>query len=108
MQIQDQFVSRNILERESLFEFIVHLAADFDVRVDQEVDWIAGLSRLELQVATRREMDPIGRQIAEVVLLHLRVLVGFGDIDRHPGVVGDEPAPAMITLDGAFFGVRRQ
>ena len=83
--------------------FRERFAVDFDVWVNKIVEWFSSLARDEVQVAACRECDSVFGEIAEVVIFHFRVLVGFGDVGRNPVVlVGVEEGPAVVASDGSF------
>src|SRR5206468_565100 len=58
----------------------------------------AGLAGHQLDVPAGAEADPVRGQVAEVVVAHLRILVGFRDVHRHPALaLGVELGPAVIA-----------
>src|SRR5260370_14994283 len=78
----------------------VGFAADLDVRVNEEVKRFPFLFGRQFQVAARGEGDAVFRQVAEIVVLHLRVLVRFGDVHGDPAfALWTEFRPAVIARD---------
>src|SRR5271166_4046369 len=56
----------------------------FNIGIDEEIERRAGLTGRQLEIATGAESDAILGQIAEVVVGHLGILVGLGDINADP------------------------
>ena len=81
----------------------MRFAVDLDVGVDQEVQRLAVLLGNQRQVAALAEGDAVLGQVAEVVLLQLRVLVRLGDVDADPALIGRaELGPAVVAGNLAF------
>ena len=66
--------------------------------IDEVVERIAGLGRIQHQVAAHGELHAIHVMCAEEIILLAWVLPGFGDIYRNPSVVRViELGPAVVT-----------
>ncbi len=62
-----------------------------------------GLAWDQIQVSADREGDAVFGEVSEVVVLHFRMLVRFGNVGRNPVVlVRVEKSPAVVASDCAF------
>src|ERR1019366_7365128 len=81
----------------------IWLPGDFYIGMDEEIQGRPLLWRLQVDVAAGGEANAVFGQVAEVIVLQIRIAVRLGDIDGDPAaLVGVEPSPAMVSADGAL------
>src|SRR5215468_9568989 len=84
-------------------------AANFHVGIDEIVQRVPLLLRIELQVAADGELNPVRVVRAEEIVLPLRVLPGFRDVYRNPAGLGSKKLrPTVITRNVRSSFVTRQ
>ena len=87
---------------------IQHVAINFRIRIHKEVQRRSALLWLQHKVSPGGKRDSISRYVSEIVLLHSRMLVGFGNIHRHPAFAVDmKPTPTVIAANEPRLNVRR-
>src|SRR6266511_4620476 len=79
------------------------LAVHFKQRINQEIDRSAFRFRVDHQIATLRQFEPIRRIMTKIIIRQLRVLPCFTDIHRHPLAICKKFSPAMVALDSALI-----
>src|SRR6266446_2449414 len=88
----------------------IGLPVYLDIRINKKVQRLPVLLGNQIDIPPQTEGDTVFGEIAEVVIAHFRVLVGFGDIDGNPILAfGLELGPAMIAghfAAAALFGQR--
>src|ERR1700719_2416882 len=89
--------NRRVLELVFNLLFRQRLAVYLNVRINQEVNRFPALARLQRQVAAHRERDPVGVEMAEIILTQVRMLPRFRCVHRNPLAAGVKFRPAMIT-----------
>src|SRR5208337_1422430 len=87
----------------------VDLAIDLDIGIDEVIQRRPCLFGNQVDVAAHREADAVWSQVAEIVILQLRVLIGLGDIDGNPALaVNQELGPAVVAPDLALATLHRK
>ena len=77
--------------------------------IDEVVERITVLCGFERDVTADGELDPILRQVAEVIRFEIGMLVGFGNVGWNPSVAVDvELGPAVVPSDLALSPIRWQ
>ena len=87
------------------------LPIDFNIRINEIIQRLARLWRVQAQVAAHAELHPVHVMRAEKVVAPFRVLPGFGNVHGNPAFAVDiEIGPAMVPGDlaGASFGRQRE
>src|ERR1041385_5514833 len=92
-------------EAEAPFEIAGGLPVDFGIGVDEVVERLALLRRVEHEVAAERELDAVARQRAELSVLQ-SLLLRLARVDRDPtALLVVELGPAMVSADLALGAV---
>ena len=81
---------------------LYHLTIHLKQRVYEKIDWAARRLGINYQVAAFRQLETIGRIVAEVVIGQFWIFPRFADIHRDPSSVGEKFGPAMIAVDRAL------
>src|ERR1017187_2636701 len=76
--------SVHIFKRKRNRHIGIFLPANLHVGIDKIIQRRSGLRRFELQIAALGELHSVHIVRAEEIIMFLRMLPGFGDIDRHP------------------------
>src|SRR6266446_999271 len=93
-------------EREGSLRFY-DLAVHLEQRIDEEIDRAAGGRGIDHQVAAFRQLETIGRVMAEIIAGEFWILPRFTDINGHPAFVGKKFRPTMVAFDCALVLIRR-
>src|SRR6266446_5525747 len=92
-------------EREGSLRFY-DLAVHLEQRIDEEIDRAAGGRGIDNEVAPFRQLETIGRIMAEIVAGEFGILPRFTDVHRHPTFVSEKFSPTMVAFDCALILVR--
>src|SRR5207248_9362179 len=79
-----------------------HFTVHLEQRVYEKIDRAARRLGIDHQIAAFRQLETIGRVVAEVVIGQLWIFPRFADIHRHPTSVCEKFCPAMIAVDRAL------
>src|SRR5438105_2579307 len=99
------FLSADSAKYERRLRFY-HLTIHLKQRVYEKIDWAARRFGINYQVAAFRQLETIGRVVAEIVIGQLWILPRFTDIHRHPTSVCEKFGPAMVAVDRALVLIR--
>src|SRR5271156_6921924 len=92
-------------------QLVEGFAAEFRVRIDEIVQRIAFLGRIQTQIAPSSELDAIHIVRTEEIFALVRMLPGFGRVHWDPAESFDikfRPAVIARNVAGGFIGRKRK